>query len=628
VNVADSNRPGPESRLGRLVFLATWLLTVAWLLPFVFRGWIPHDEGTLAQAAERVLQGELSHVDFDDPYAGGLAWLYAGAFLILGSRLASIRMVLLLFSVVFLACLYRVARRAAPPFLAAGATLLAFAWSLPNYFAGLPSWYNLFCAAFSIWALLRHLETSRRRWLLLAGLLAGLSCLAKVTGLYLVAAALLFLVYHEEELTRAGAGTVHEARPGSRWMLALKAIAGLLFVALLVRLVWPVLISTSPGQGLNVVLHFVLPGSAIAGFLVWSEWRANFGGPAGRRLGRLAGLIVPFAAGAAAPVLAFVAPYLWRGQLDALHHGLWVLPQLRFQHAAFGLPPPATLITVLPLALSLALPAEQRRGRRLAFPLAVALLACLVWGGQFVVYQLVWSSLTPMIPLVVMLALWRLRPTGALELEARRRQELFLVLAVAGVTSLVQFPYSYGAYFFYVAPLLVLALLFVVSGSRRGPRPLLAVWAAFYLAFALLWVHTGSPRAAGLRWVPVRNDTPLQLPRAGLEVPDQEARIYEGVVRRVWQHASPGDSIYAAPDCPEVYFLAGMKNPTRALFDFFDPSFADRELLLRKLEENRVKVVVLNLKPSFSPTPGADLQATLARRYPDSERVGKFVVMW
>lgn len=32
------------------------------------RGWIPHDEGALAQSAERVLLGQLPHRDFDELY--------------------------------------------------------------------------------------------------------------------------------------------------------------------------------------------------------------------------------------------------------------------------------------------------------------------------------------------------------------------------------------------------------------------------------------------------------------------------------------------------------------------------------------------------------------------------------
>jgi len=112
--------------------------------------------------------------------------------------------------VAFVPAVFAIASRFGPPLPAALITLLAVAWSLPNYFAGSVSWYNLFLASWGTLALLRHVETGRRRWLFLAGLCAGVSCLFKVTGLEFFAAALLFLVYREQESSapvRGPAGT-------------------------------------------------------------------------------------------------------------------------------------------------------------------------------------------------------------------------------------------------------------------------------------------------------------------------------------------------------------------------------------------------------------------------------------
>jgi hypothetical protein len=77
------------------VCLVLWLGTGAYLLPFVDRGWIAHDDGMLGQTAERVLAGEIPHRDFDDPYTGGLAYLHAVALKIFGVRLLSLRWLLL-----------------------------------------------------------------------------------------------------------------------------------------------------------------------------------------------------------------------------------------------------------------------------------------------------------------------------------------------------------------------------------------------------------------------------------------------------------------------------------------------------------------------------------------------------
>src|SRR5215831_11435632 len=120
------------------ILLVVWIISAVYVGGFIDRGWIPHDEGTLAQSAERVLDGELPHRDFDE--------IYAGTFKFLGANLIYIRYVFFAFFLMFVPALYAIALRFASPWLAAAITLLGVVWSVPNYFAGLPSWYNLFFA--------------------------------------------------------------------------------------------------------------------------------------------------------------------------------------------------------------------------------------------------------------------------------------------------------------------------------------------------------------------------------------------------------------------------------------------------------------------------------------------------
>src|SRR4030095_10014222 len=122
-------------------------------------GWIPHDDGMLAQIAERVLAGELPHRDFDDPYTGLLGYLHGLGLLTFGPSLRSLRLVLFAFTVAWLPAIYLVTRRFVPPLGAVLVTALALTWSVPNYFAGLPSYYNVFFATFGMLALVRHVET-------------------------------------------------------------------------------------------------------------------------------------------------------------------------------------------------------------------------------------------------------------------------------------------------------------------------------------------------------------------------------------------------------------------------------------------------------------------------------------
>src|SRR2546422_69633 len=123
--VVHSTARIPESKRPTLIALGiVWVVSAVYIFGFIDRGWIPHDEGSLAQMAERVLNGELPHRDFDDIYTGGLSFLHALAFRLFGTTLLSLRLVLLMAFLAWLPAVYYVAGRFVPP-LAAGLATLA-----------------------------------------------------------------------------------------------------------------------------------------------------------------------------------------------------------------------------------------------------------------------------------------------------------------------------------------------------------------------------------------------------------------------------------------------------------------------------------------------------------------------
>src|SRR5579864_7596362 len=173
-----------------LVLLAVWVITLGYAWSFLLYGWISRDDGLLAHSAERVLNGELPHRDFQDVYVGLLSYLHALVFRISGTNLASLRYALLFAFALFVPAFFWTAARIANRSSAAAATLIAAAWSIGNYPASMPSWYNLFFATFGLAAVFRYLEAPSGWLLFAAGVSAGISCLFKITGLYFVAALL------------------------------------------------------------------------------------------------------------------------------------------------------------------------------------------------------------------------------------------------------------------------------------------------------------------------------------------------------------------------------------------------------------------------------------------------------
>ena len=106
------------------------------------------------------------------------------------------------FFLAWIPAIYLAALRFVSSPVASAVTFLVVVWSIPNYSAPVPSWYNLFFATFGLVSVLRYIETENLRWLFVAGLCGGLSFLFKQTGLYFVAAVLLFLVFREQGAPR------------------------------------------------------------------------------------------------------------------------------------------------------------------------------------------------------------------------------------------------------------------------------------------------------------------------------------------------------------------------------------------------------------------------------------------
>src|SRR6185369_16072969 len=84
----------PRTTSWWLALSAAWLVSAVYAGALLMRGWVPHDEGTFGETALRVLQGQLPHRDFEDVYTGGLSYLHALTFHLLGISSASLRLTL------------------------------------------------------------------------------------------------------------------------------------------------------------------------------------------------------------------------------------------------------------------------------------------------------------------------------------------------------------------------------------------------------------------------------------------------------------------------------------------------------------------------------------------------------
>ena len=610
-----------ETRPGWIVLLAIWLISAVYLGVRLPNRSFTIDMGVLGQAAERVLHGQVPCRDFRCVYTGGEDYLNALSFRVFGVTAISLRIPLFLFFLGWIPAVYFIARRFASPLVAAGTTLLALVWSVPNYPEASPSWYLLFFATWGALALLRYTETDNGFWLWVAGACCGLSTLVKTPGLYFLAGALLFLAFREQSLLESA----QPPSPGLNRAYRIFAVLSLaVFFCAIVDLI---------GQRplFRDFFQFAFPSAFLAVYVAWSVWRRR-SETNSARFRSLIGMVAPLLVGFATPLAVWVL-FLWNA--GALHDWFRQTFLLSARHLQWTVGNPvgvAAVIGLVPAVLVILVACQRKSAVRHFTWLAwfVGVAAVLVAARTSLrIYEILGISVPLVVPLIALATPLSLNACG--RVSPLRRQQAFLLVAIATLCALIQFPMSTVLYFYHVAPLEILAILALVSLWDLVPGPELGSLLVFYLLFAV-WLHTPGYFAGTARYEP-GHSVPLQhlaIARASdIRVPPEQAGPLDRVIRIVKEHAG-GLYIYAAPDQPEIYFLSGLRNPTRDLLDYLDPDLtsplARTARIMNDIQNHGVNVVVIGRGPS-GPIPVA-LRAGLDAEFPHSLRTGPYEVRW
>jgi hypothetical protein len=597
--------------------LAMLVLCAAWLIPLAYRGWIPHDQGILAQSALRVLQGELPHRDFDELYTGAESYLNALAFLLWGEQLSSIRTMFLGFALVFVWFLHRVARRLIPPGVAEVTVLTSLAWGLTNYFEAMPSWYNLFFIVFGMAAMLRYFDSGRVGWLFWVGWWGGVSLLFKIVGLYYIAAIYVILVVdvHWQASARS-----NKSGPAPRWLLTGAACA--------VCVIWLTLVvlMTRRNADVMLVLQLIIPAIAVgvAATVVAFRHRTAAWSDVTTVLRTWAW----FTVGVSLPVSLFLIPYILSGALLDLYRGLFVLPFTRLTGASYAFPAGWQLHWVIGFWFCMGMAVVLRPGWNRVVAGVGILLVLLVgalpyWFSR----ELVLVAARMMPPAIVLVAGWVLVDRSG-ELKNSTGRQLFLTLTLAAFCSLSQFPFAAPIYFCFIATLYLLCVQQLMTLPRLGFPVSAWILAGSGLLLGMVYInrHTffDDPREVAL-------DPPTQLldvPRGGLFVSGRDRDTYQRLVGEIQSHCQPTETLWATPDCPEVYFLAERDNPTRTFLEFIEVESGAAQATLQLLDEYSVKVLVLNLEPRHSPKLAAEVVAELTGQFAQTVSIGHFLVCY
>ena len=612
-----------RSILHWLALIAVVAIAGVYVGVHISSGWVPADDGILGESALRVMQGQLPHRDFAEIYTGGLSVIHALAFRVFGVSLMSLRICAFLFFLAWIPAVYYIASRFISALPAGLMTLVAVAWSFPNYPASMPSWYNLFFATFGAAALLRYLDVRKMRWLFLAGVCGGVSILVKVIGAYYIAAVLLFLVFLEQSDEQSDRQSDPQSEPlpsetvkTNGAFRAFRASALLLFLATIIYMFRARL-------GGGEFYQFVLPSVALVIVILLGERTASKAASGGR-FSALLRLIIPFLAGVLAPIVIFLAPY---GRSQALGQffagvtssaiarsiGLGVIRPLGVEHSFYAL----GLLGLIATATY----SRQFQGKIVGGAVALGLLVTLVKAPTSNgIVSGVWYSVATLSPLVVLVGSALLLGTRKLDGPTPpQRQRVMLLISLAAVCTLVQYPFAAPIYLCYALPLTLLAAVAVVATARKQPGTyVLAAVAGFYLLFGAVMLVPDHIYELTHKVGPMEE---LHLERAGgLRI--EYAVNFADLIHLLQQH-SPNGLMYAGNDCPELYFLSGLKNVTR------DDGGASAEEVLKALQSDDLKLVVINEAPFFpSAKMGPEVRAEIARKFPESQLVGIFHVFW
>jgi len=303
-----------------------------------------------------------------------------------------------------------------------------------------------------------------------------------------------------------------------------------------------------------------------------------------------------------------------------------VKPFRRTDSAMMHPPPPTALIYSIGLGLLLAAWVKGRAATILAS------VAAVVFG--VVVYA---SGDNPRLYSMGVLAAWGLpvvavagsawmltkRGPGA---TARTADAAVVITAIACATLLVEFPFAAPIYLLYTIPLSIVAVAAVVGAAGRTPVSVQLVIIVFLLVFGLVRVTPGAVESFGSRFFPTDETVLLKLERSGLRVRASDADTYAKLIVAV-QSLAKDHTLWAGPDAPEIYFLAGVPNRTRTLFDFLDADGGTAPIVER-VRAAGATLVVLKLQPDFSPRPDQATVDALRADLPNVRTAPGFMVFW
>ncbi|MGY8814479.1 MAG: ArnT family glycosyltransferase [Gammaproteobacteria bacterium] len=582
---------------------------------FFYRIWFPSDDATLALLAQNIVSGEIPHLDFDEPYTGGLSYLNAISFYLFGPSLLALRIPFYITGILAFFLLYFIATR----FLSSKTSILivALCWvvSVPVYSVPMPSWYNLFFFIFSLYAVVRYLESKKMIFLFAAGVLGGLSILIKISGVFLIGCMLLYIYYLN--LDRKGSIDTQKslnAYEKGLHVLGYLILIGLFFFALVGKMVSQEFLFFL----LPLVIYLFFLGVLLINKSVEFEYRKF-----------LINVLV-YSSGVFLVLISFGVLFLSNNAIEEMIRGTFIAPFLRVQTPYNMLPSIIEAFYLIPF-LVLVLPKVSRVQKM--YILTGVILFCiagLLFTSQNIFYEMIWFWLRS-IPLIIsVIVLVQFRRWH--EENSQRTQLVILLCFSTYFMSLIQFPNPHGIYWLYVAPLIVLCSFVIARLYVENKKPLYYLGASFVLFFVFI-VQNETLGLTGFKHVKYNDWHVFNYKYGKVLLPSESLPNDLNELNLYIEKNSLRNHYFCTPDCAYVYYFTESKNPTRWIFEVLDKNWVeDRESwtndMINLLSEKNISHIVINLMPSHS---SSENQALINRLENEAfvvvEKFGRFLIL-
>lgn len=556
----------------------------------------------LSHSAERALNGEIPHIDFDDPYTGLLTFLHAFAFKILGVGSDTTRYILFGISVIFIAYFmsYLWKHRCSVSSIICAQWLFILVAFL-HYPASMPTWYTSYLGVVAGCLLIKSKEeTVSRRDLIIAGLCCGLAITLKINAVVWVLASSWIVA----TLNLTGDAKANHSI-GKLDFILLSLITFFLYAALFL-----------PNINYSNSLYFFLPVILILCNLYRNCIKD-------KKSYLLTTNYLLFLVSAVLPTVIFALFYYWEDGLFELFQGVIVLPRRRVEYVSIS--PPSAISTFFIIALTVMAVICFKRERNINeyFLVVLGLFSQIYFNRGAVNSWSIYDALA-YIPMIVSITMFMQKKTVIS--ESKTKWIYFMVFGL-----LFHFPFYEAGYvgYTFIFSLIYLCLCAdscrVISCKIKLQKAFILLIASAFFLVCLNWYsdryyNFQESSAEDLYKIVDRTRLPSMLVTKPTQLISLIAFINE--------LKSKDSKVIAFPDSPEIYFYLNARNPLPVIYNIFSLDWSDYHKYHQYAVSNKIPFVVIWTGTPVSPPVDSQLIQMFKDSYEDTKRFGDYLLFW